>query len=422
MSKAPAQKSAALPEPATIYVLWHPPRDPADDAAEFYAHAIFSWFRMKSGYGAPVYFRSTAAAGRDGKPLDILPPAEGAVNLIIVLANAEMVADHAWREWLDELANRKNFLLFPVALDSTAYNLPESMRELNFIPVQLAAGRGSQFATDDREQGRERLLKQLTEAFARVLTRDETDPAALPSESKVRVFLSHAKADDTEQARSLRDYIYSETQLSAFFDENDIAFGNSFQKVLDKALRQGETAALAVFHGDNYADRPWCRREIQVFRKPVKVKGTGCVWMLHPMIVLQTMKGGISGGVGLGRTIAELGSATCIRWQERNEATYVTSLLREVFLGARHLKMAIEVRRRLRRMNPGRIAKGCALINWTPDLPTLLRLGEIIRGEVGGVPLSRVIYPGHGLSRLELDTLRLYFPKLELLTFTEVLS
>jgi hypothetical protein len=35
---------------------------------------------------------------------------------------------------------------------------------------------------------------------------------------KVNVFLSHAKQDGTVSARRLRDYIYSQTQLAAFFD------------------------------------------------------------------------------------------------------------------------------------------------------------------------------------------------------------
>ena len=42
------------------------------------------------------------------------------------------------------------------------------------------------------------------------------------------MFLSHAKRDGTGPARRLRDYIYSQTQLTAFFDENDIAYGSVF--------------------------------------------------------------------------------------------------------------------------------------------------------------------------------------------------
>ena len=156
---------------------------------------------------------------------------------------------------------------------------------------------------------------------------------------KVRIFLSHAKADGAEEARGLRDYIYQQTQLSAFFDENDIALGGQFADVLDSTIRTG-TAALIAVQSDVYAHRPWCRREIQLFREPrtlwnawhggpvrarrgpapvqetidgesarrAEMRKQAGIWVLDPLIVVEAMK-----GKSIGRSIPELGNAPAIR-------------------------------------------------------------------------------------------------------------
>ncbi|MEI8345296.1 MAG: carbamoyltransferase HypF, partial [Candidatus Omnitrophota bacterium] len=46
--------------------------------------------------------------------------------------------------------------------------------------------------------------------------------------AKIKIFLSHAKSDGTTPARRIRDYIYSQTQLAAFYDENNIPLGSAF--------------------------------------------------------------------------------------------------------------------------------------------------------------------------------------------------
>ena len=73
----------------------------------------------------------------------------------------------------------------------------------------------------------------------------------------MKIFLSHAKADGTEPARRIRDYIYSQTQIAAFFDENDIPFGALFNKVLDGQVAGSSRAtALIVVRSARYVDRP----------------------------------------------------------------------------------------------------------------------------------------------------------------------
>ena len=68
--------------------------------------------------------------------------------------------------------------------------------------------------------------------------------------------------------KEARDYIYSQTQIAAFFDENDIPFGALFDKVLDGNIAGSSRAtALIVVRSARYVDRPWCRRELAEFRR-----------------------------------------------------------------------------------------------------------------------------------------------------------
>src|SRR5262249_40108724 len=138
-------------------------------------------------------------------------------------------------------------------------------------------------------------------------TRDDTLP-------KIKIFLSHAKTDGTVPARRIRDYIYSQTQLAAFYDENDIPFGSAFRRVLETNVQADETTALIAVRSDRYAARPWCRRELSLFRRPIADTPdplTASRWRLNPVVVVEAIEGG-------DRTpgIPELGNASLIRWAE----------------------------------------------------------------------------------------------------------
>ena len=169
------------------------------------------------------------------------------MEIVLPLIDEHVVADPAWRYWLRDLAADRSRVMMPVSLDPTAYNMPSPIREMNFIrPAGLPLAPDN---ADGFRRVKRSLLKQVTEWMCRILLprrRDAPTSDALMTEGlpKVSVFLSHAKADGTVPAKRIRDYIYSQTQLAAFYDENDIAFGSAFAHVIDRALDAGETAAL----------------------------------------------------------------------------------------------------------------------------------------------------------------------------------
>ena len=405
--------SSAIKAPVRIYVIWHPKtRD-----GRALAKSVFEWFQqVPGGVGIPVYYRSDPKPGAyRGLPLDI-DFDKATLNLLVLLVDEHMVADDEWTRWLDSLAGgskigagtgEQNHRVYPVALHSSAFNLPPSIRSLNFISLQDSKGRGTELEAAPAERRAQILRKKLTEAFARVLLAKDSLDKAVDAPPPVKVFLSHAKADGRDRAASIRDYIYSETQLSAFYDENDIAMGQSFGEVLDGALEYGQTGALLALNTDRYADRPWCRREVQEFRRPRSVPledgADGRLWRLHPVLVVDGLEKSIT------RCIPEFGNALCVRWAEGRQGLYVDALLREVLFREYHLSLGREIAKQDETES--------IVINWTPDLPTLQQLP--LESEKPNDRQVELVYPGHGLSRLELAELEKFFPQIDLWTTFE---
>lgn len=390
---------ATIPE---VYVLWHP----RFEAGEGLARRIHTWLRPDHGLGPRVYYRSLPAPGAPAGGLPPrLPGEEGAEavapqtsQVLIPLVEENMVADLAWRRWLDRLAAPADRLLLPVALHPTAYNLPGRVRSVNYLRPTGGAG---------PEATARSLNKQLTEALCPVLLQAMGGPAVLPGRpgmdaAKVSLFLSHAKADGAGPARRLRDYIYSQTQLAAFFDENDIAYGAGFADVIEAELARG-AAAMLVVRSAAYASRPWCRRELSAFRRPIDMAGGR--WHLNPVLVVEAMDGG-AGSAG----IPELGNAPCIRWSEQLhdlEELIVTTVLRDVLLAAYHAAVGASLA-----PGPDRI-----VIDWLPDPSTLLQIPAIRMGQE-----VEVVHPGRPMSAMDLATLEGWFPNVAFVSMDEEVS
>jgi hypothetical protein len=336
---------------------------------------------------------------------------------VLLLIDEHMVADAAWRYWVGQLNSGVNpsRICIPVALDATAFNVPPTLRELNFLrPTGLplpAAWKNSRCAAV--EVVVRSLLKQLTESMCRLMLGKREPPAArnpatlTPADEgqpKITIFLSHAKVDGTAPARRIRNYIYSQTQLAAFYDENDIPFGSAFSRVLKSSLHGAQTAAMIVVRSAAYAGRPWCRRELSLFRRPVQLNASPVRWRLNPTIVVDAVEGG-----GQTAGIPELGNAPLIRWADEikdQEEQVVTTVLRDAMLAAFHIAVGGTIQETADRL----------ILNWRPDPTTLLHIPR-----VRGTDKLRVYYPGR-LSGLELDILEELFTSLTFVGFETATS
>ncbi|MFN7929678.1 MAG: toll/interleukin-1 receptor domain-containing protein [Blastocatellia bacterium] len=410
------------PKIPEVFILWHPDCPLGEQLAK----RIYAWLRPGNGVGPQVFYRSLPAAEAGGLPPPLpkekkraaekITSAVGSakvsnLQILLPLIDQHMVADPAWRYWLSELSNipPEEQEIMPVALDTTAYNMPGKMRRQNYLrpiglPLADDATTGMAFEAATRS-----LLKQLTEAMCRLLLRaPEAGPnngrSALAALPKVTLFLSHAKVDGTGPAKRLRNYIYSQTQLAAFYDENDIVFGGDFGEEIENALGASNMAAMIVIRSAQYANRPWCRRELSLFRKPRRIRDDRMErWQLFPTLVVEALDERES---SLG--IPELGNSSLIRWsQDRHiEEQIVTTVMRDAMLAAFHTVRGAELHK----------ASHQIIINWLPDPTTML---HILTDHPHAQELD-VVYPGRGLSGLELKIMREFFPQITFHSFEEV--
>ncbi|WP_158219813.1 toll/interleukin-1 receptor domain-containing protein [Ideonella sp. A 288] len=427
----PARSSTLTDSPIPeIYVLWHP----CCTIGETLARSIYAWLRPGNGLGPQVYYRSLTEPGgtAGGLPLALpgeqragratrepVPPSSRQVNLqiVILLIDDHMIADMTWRHWLTALARDKPAVrraFVPVALDSTAYNVPAPLRELNFLrPAGLPLTEPEGARRDAALEASVRsMLKQLTETLCRTMLTTPTAPATGDSAGqgslpKISIFLSHAKADGTTPAKRIRDHIYSQTQLTAFYDENDIPFGSVFAQVLQSNVASKQTAAMIAVRTERYASRPWCRRELSLFRRPwqepLPAAMTTEHWRLHPMVIVDALE---PGRQTLG--VPEFGNATAVRWSDSlpdQEETIVTLVLRDALLAAFHAALG-----RSLKLSPGTL-----VLNWLPDPTTLLHIPKVR----DGLAEVQLLHPGRGLSGLELAVLDELFPRVSFHCFDQ---
>lgn len=429
---------ADLPPLPELYILWHP--ECTHGAA--IAWQIRQWLRPAAGQGPQIFYRGEPAPGSESRlplplpgenrpwPADILAPATGhTLQIVIPLLDHHMVADPAWRWWLEQLSGEaetlkakpcgpdgKNLrrMFLPVALTRTAFNAPASVAKQNFLRIPDVLDRPAESLWVEPLQSPllGSLLKPLTEALCNIVLNDSPVDAEVSARkaAPLRLFISHAKSDGTGPASRLRDYIYSRTQLAAFYDENNIPYGDNFAEVLNNSLESGETAALIAVVSDAYASRPWCRRELRTFCKPkCLLKGYVEVWSQQPVLVVDVLE-----GKRLTRGLTELATVPVLRWRDeladrQQEETIITTLLREVFfdgycrLISRHFALTESEPR--------------IILSWKPDVVTLL---QVMAGRSGDRNESvTVLYPGRELTAIDEETLNQLFPNISFLSFAE---
>jgi len=385
--------------PVRIYVLWHP----SCEGGESLARHIYHWFRLPTAEGIPVYFRSSEDPAGPG--FQDISERSCDHNIIVPLVDPHMVASLPWRRMVEDLAGKPSqpdggvagHHLLPIALHNTAYQMPTAVRNLNFIRHTDQARSGAD----------ESLLTKLTEALCLLLrglvARGATNP--------IKIFLSHAKADGTSIPRDIKNFIQTETQCHTFFDENDIAYGHDFSKVISDALEE-ESAGLLVVQGDHYADRPWCRKEIRDFLMPVEIVDrevpTPHLFSVMPAVVVAGFD-----GRKVARTIPELGHASCIQWKAGAARSAVVTLLREILFSNFYRLLAMKVK-----LDPASRKSGARLlVNRPPDpvmIEHLCRIAEVDKRAEEGVTVH---HPGHGLSGVELKGLKSIYPNLRFHAF-----
>ena len=266
MSQASSGSASQVPAPSRFYlphlvvhVVWHP-KNP--DGLTL-ARALFNDLAgdpddpTSEGVGVPVFYRTGTPGEAIPRKIDLDKARHTAV---VVLVDANMVVERkdGWGDYVAGLWKTTTegggvHRLLPVAMSQKSFNLDPAIQETNFIRF---------YETDPEKRADQLAIHVVHELCRQVMHESRADhgngsTAALTD--KVEVFISHAKYDGLEIAKSIRDHIQSDQQLGTFFDSNDIYFGESFRKLIEDGVRR---SAMLVVNTDAYGLSEWCRDEV----------------------------------------------------------------------------------------------------------------------------------------------------------------
>lgn len=356
-----------------IYVVWHPASGVAAELAErlFTSLCTDPHYPARRGLGIPVRFRTSTSPA--AVPASI-PVGGVGRTAVVVLVDAHLVVDPAWRGYVAALVHRaqRDLVVIPVALTPVEH-----------LPAELAALRTVPLADVPDGQRPTVLVNRVMHDVALLL-----DVAS----RTVKVFISHAKQDGLPIARTVRRYLHEVAGLDDFFDAADIPYGS---RLADEITRAAGTAlALLAIQTDTYASREWCRLEVlQAKRRHV------------PIVVLAAVE------VGEHRAFPYLGNVPVVRWRGKSSLpTVVTALLREV-LRARYFPRRVEALCRLYGLDPEH-----QVFAYPPELLTALTYRHDASN--AGRPVGHYLYPDPPLGTEELELIHLMDPSLKPVTPT----
>ncbi len=391
--------------PVCVYVLFHPK---GPEGAPL-ARSLFDWLRLKVdtgdglATGLPVYYRAVVEKERFQPSIDW----EGADrSVVVVLVDDHMATDGVWRRALKAVqaeAMARDALFLPVmvdrSLDQLAF-LSERYQPVRIYdpadPVLPPPGSGEPAARAELERERirlraGRLRRGVTEAIARTLRKDQ----ATGKPNRLRVFVSHAKADGAEIAARVRDGLASVSQLESWFDVNDLASGSIWRQPIEKAAGNSSGGMIAVLT-DAYPTRPWCRLEARAARTPVRSRNLKNLYKAQPLVAVHLV------GTRWTRAVGPLAQVPHIGWptdpsdpvrerrlQQDRIVDVVDRLLLEVLLAG--------LMRSVATAHPDAV-----VLDFVPDAWSLAEIHKQLDRKQEPI---HILYPGHGLRPAEREEL-----------------
>ena len=360
-----------------LCIVRHPDSVAGEDAGNFlYGHFRFEQHQDVVGPGglSVVYPDSLEKINRS----------EAGVTAVVVFMDECMRDDPEWLEYAVRVMRRAESAgplarCFPVMLQAVEHSVPD-MAQQALLWHRWPGG------AEDKKQ---RLVCDLMHEFSCMLRRrlgafsarngpDSGPKSANYSETKIKVFLSHAKHDQDGEAlaQSIRSWLAQHSHLASFFDTYDIPPGAPFQEAL---LQEIDNSAVMVLHTDSYSSRESCQWEV-IEAKLRRV----------PMIVVNCLRDRDP------RSIPYMGNVPVIRMSpdraEKRFRALIQCLLEEVF------------RTYLWRC---RIGQYCVshpdvlFLSRTPELLSLASLGVAMHGEGD----AEIVYPNDPMS---VDEIRLF--------------
>ncbi len=392
----------ALEAPVAIHVIWHP----GSEEAKALADAIFTIFRnnvtqLQGGLGIPVYFYSAPQDSESDIPRTLRLDAAHRHVVVLLIDEALMDAVDGGTGWAGYVADlraqqQEPQQLIPLTLCGEAIDFCNRHSLPNAIRWHFWARQPDQEKLD-------RLAVHLIPIlfdFVREELGEKPDPQA---RKKVRLFLSHAKADGRDWALEFRSTIQSLPGLGDFFDEVDILPGENFEVVLEREVSR---AAILVIHTNAYASRDWCCWEVVAGKRfNVPIVAAHCIDDRED------------------RAFPYLGNIPSIRVDAAASARVLEVIRRVLEEVLRQLlwRCAVKQYRTLKKDD-----LEDAIDTWrSPELVWLMLSEEINKRIEQAQPDDikiTVLYPDPPLGRNERSIIDMYKPRITLLTPTELMA
>ncbi|OIP53334.1 MAG: hypothetical protein AUK31_01685 [Fibrobacteres bacterium CG2_30_45_31] len=234
-------------QPLSIHFVWHPgDSEQLENIIDFCSKSLkrdpekpFS-----RSISIPLFFLTS-----EGKNPPEMCLYKAEKTIVFVFISKRIVADDAWTEFIEKLKGKCDAIV-PIALDSTAFNIDNSLNSYNFI-------RAYEY---EAAFYRERILIAVAHEIYRLALNESLKEMNLGKDSAVRIFLSHAKdaGPGISIAETLKNFL-DQSVMRNFFDAFDIAPGYCFDAEIEAHIKE---STLVAIHSDPYSSRYWCQREI----------------------------------------------------------------------------------------------------------------------------------------------------------------
>lgn len=250
--------------PLSIHVLYH---SAYKEGATVYSMLYKTLCRdsaspFMDGLDIPVYFQT----GDDDR-LTEMANVGSEKSLILLLVDINMFCSTVWRDYIHQLLQNTaddKLKIVGVKLDSHAFSFMDELGKDQMIVLKTES------ITDNLDEFKTRLF----EFIIRYLGGTKTE--------KVSIFISHSKRDKDntgeKMAKEVRQFLYTDTKLSSFFDVYDILDGYQFDQQIKENVME---SLILVLFTDTYSSREWCRIEALTAKENMK-----------PMVVVSQLQEG----------------------------------------------------------------------------------------------------------------------------------
>lgn len=238
--------------PLAVHFVWHPlDKEYADPILEALRKCFARDVKcpFSRGLNIPLFFYSSECAAKS--PSDV-PQAQAEKDVVFVFTSINTLGYGAWKTYIEKIPFSNSLRVVPVAVDRDCliYGNHTRLEQLNCLRAY-------------EWNGHDLHVEQVTVAMAHEIYRHgfvEVNEADKGNVSSIKIFLSHAKADDMGclLTDSIMGFI-DKTNMSRFFDATEISPGFNFDEEIIKHIQDSTLVAIS---SDVYSSRYWCQREI----------------------------------------------------------------------------------------------------------------------------------------------------------------